>query len=102
MATQNPIEQEGTYPLPEAQVDRFMLKLKVTYPTREDEKQIMEAVTTGRAARNPNRSSTRERSKQAQQIVREIYIDEKVKDYILDIVFATRDPESVRACPSST
>jgi MoxR-like ATPase len=92
MATQNPIEQEGTYPLPEAQVDRFMLKLKVTYPTREDEKQIMEAVTTdGLPEIQPVIDS--EVLGRAQEVVREIYVDEKVKNYILNIVFATRDPE---------
>ena len=95
LATQNPIEQEGTYPLPEAQVDRFMLKLKVTYPARDEEKQIMEMVTAGpmptiEPVINPGVL------KQAQQTVREIYMDEKVKNYILDIVFATRDPESFK------
>lgn len=93
LATQNPIEQEGTYPLPEAQVDRFMLKLKVTYPSREEEKAIMEAVT---GAGLPEVSAVISPSvlKQAQETVRAIYMDEKVKNYILDIVFATRDPES--------
>jgi MoxR-like ATPase len=95
LATQNPIEQEGTYPLPEAQVDRFMLKLKVTYPARDEEKQIMEMVTSGVMPKidpviNPGVL------KQAQQTVREIYMDEKVKNYILDIVFATRDPEAFK------
>lgn len=95
LATQNPIEQEGTYPLPEAQVDRFMLKLKVTYPSREEEKAIMEMVTAGvmpviDPVINP------QVLKQAQQTVREIYMDEKVKNYILDIVFATRDPEAFK------
>jgi MoxR-like ATPase len=92
MATQNPIEQEGTYPLPEAQVDRFMLKLKVDYPTREDEKQIMEAVTTG-GLPDIHPVIDREVLGRAQEVVREIYVDEKVKNYVLDIVFATRDPE---------
>jgi MoxR-like ATPase len=92
MATQNPIEQEGTYPLPEAQVDRFMLKLKVVYPTREDEKQIMEAVTTdGLPTIQP--IIDRDVLKRAQETVRGIYVDEKVKNYILDVVFATREPE---------
>ncbi len=92
MATQNPIEQEGTYPLPEAQVDRFMLKLKVSYPSREDEKLIMEAVTTdGLPDINP--VIDREVLKSAQETIRDIYIDEKVKNYILDIVFATREPD---------
>jgi MoxR-like ATPase len=92
MATQNPIEQEGTYPLPEAQVDRFMLKLRVVYPSREDEKQIMEAVTTeGLPEIEP--VIDRDILRRAQATVRDIYVDEKVKNYILDIVFATRDPE---------
>jgi MoxR-like ATPase len=92
MATQNPIEQEGTYPLPEAQVDRFMLKLKVTYPSREDERSIMEAVTTdGLPGIEPVINP--ETLKRAQEVVREIYVDEKVKNYILDIVFATREPD---------
>jgi len=95
LATQNPIEQQGTYPLPEAQVDRFMLKLKVTYPSREEEKQIMEMVTSGDIPAitpviDPNVLKT------AQQVVREIYMDEKVKNYVLDIVFATRDPEAFK------
>ena len=92
MATQNPIEQEGTYPLPEAQVDRFMLKLRVGYPTREEEKAIMEAVTQGGL---PSISPAIDipTLKSAQQTVRDIYTDEKVKGYILDLIFATRDPE---------
>jgi MoxR-like ATPase len=91
LATQNPIEQEGTYPLPEAQVDRFMLKLRVTYPTREEEKQIMEMVTAGKMpAVEPVIDP--EVLGRAQQTVREIYMDEKVKEYILDLIFATRDP----------
>src|SRR5262245_49850956 len=95
LATQNPIEQEGTYPLPEAQVDRFMLKLKVTYPSRDEERQIKEVVTAGdlpSVAPVVNPSVL----KAAQQTVREIYMDEKVKNYILDVVFATRDPESFK------
>ena len=95
LATQNPIEQEGTYPLPEAQVDRFMLKLKVTYPSREEEKAIMEMVTAG-AVPTIDPVINPQVLKQAQQTVREIYMDEKVKNYILDIVFATRDPESFK------
>ena len=93
MATQNPIEQEGTYPLPEAQIDRFMLKLRVTYPNREEERAIMEAVT---GAGLPDITPVINPAvlKEAQQTVSEIYMDEKVKNYILDIVFATRDPES--------
>jgi MoxR-like ATPase len=92
MATQNPIEQEGTYPLPEAQVDRFMLKLRVTYPTREEEKSIMEAVTSD-SLPDVKPVITPDVLGRAQETVRSIYMDEKVKNYILDIVFATRDPE---------
>jgi len=86
---------DKTYPLPEAQVDRFMLKLKVTYPSRDEEKQIMEMVTSGVVpVIDPVINPTVLR--QAQQTVREIYMDEKVKNYILDVVFATRDPESFK------
>jgi MoxR-like ATPase len=93
MATQNPIEQEGTYPLPEAQVDRFMLKLRITYPSRDEERSIMEKVTVeGLPEVTPVFDP--ERLKSAQEVVRGIYIDEKVKNYILDIVFATREPDS--------
>ncbi len=91
MATQNPIEQEGTYPLPEAQVDRFMLKLRVTYPSREEERAIMDAVT-GDGLPEISAVISTDTLRQAQQTVRDIYMDEKVKNYILDIVFATRDP----------
>ena len=92
LATQNPIEQEGTYPLPEAQVDRFMLKIKVTYPSRKEEREIMERMTKG----NPIEV---EQVIPPQDIVRartvgsKVYVDEKIKNYILDIVFATRNPE---------
>ena len=93
MATQNPIEQEGTYPLPEAQVDRFMLKLQVTYPTKSEEKEIMQRI----AERNPVEiaavTSPRE-IMEAREVVDQIYIDEKLQDYIVDIVFATREPKA--------
>jgi len=93
MATQNPIEQEGTYPLPEAQVDRFMLKLKITYPSKQEEKQILERMTSGDTiAVRP--VITPEDIKRARDTVKEIYVDEKVKNYIVDIVFATREPEN--------
>jgi MoxR-like ATPase len=93
MATQNPIEQEGTYPLPEAQVDRFMMKLRITYPQREEERVIMERVTVeGLPEIDPVIEP--ERLQSAQKLIRGIYMDEKVKNYILDIIFATRDPES--------
>jgi MoxR-like ATPase len=91
LATQNPIEQEGTYPLPEAQVDRFMLKLKVTYPSRDEERTVMERMSLAGAAHGakghhlgPHRPGP--------AVVDEIYVDEKVKNYILDIVGATRNP----------
>jgi MoxR-like ATPase len=93
MATQNPIEQEGTYPLPEAQVDRFIMKLRITYPQRDEERLIMERVT-GEGLPEIDPVIAPDRLKKAQELVREIYIDEKVKNYILDIVFSTRDPES--------
>jgi MoxR-like ATPase len=92
MATQNPIEQEGTYPLPEAQVDRFIMKLRITYPQRDEERSIMERVT-GEGLPDIDPVINPDRLKKAQELVREIYMDEKVKNYILDIVFATREPE---------
>jgi MoxR-like ATPase len=95
MATQNPIEQEGTYPLPEAQVDRFMLKLKIFYPSKEEEKAIMKRVTTSpsmnvEAAINPKDILA------CREIVNQIYMDEKLQDYVVNLVFATRDPASYR------
>ena len=93
LATQNPIEQEGTYPLPEAQVDRFMLKVKVGYPTRDEERAIMDRMGGRAAAARHARSSARSRSPAPAQVVHQIYVDDKVKDYIVDVVFATREPE---------
>ena len=92
LATQNPIEQEGTYPLPEAQVDRFMLKLVVTYPTKEQEREILDrmAFTTKVIDIEPVLSPSD--IVHARQIIDEIYIDGKIKDYIVDLTFATRDP----------
>ncbi len=92
LATQNPIEQEGTYPLPEAQVDRFMLKVKITYPTREEEQKIMKQNTTG-IEPNVNAVISPEDILRARKLVSEIYMDEKIEKYILDIVFATRSPK---------
>ncbi|MBI2870308.1 MAG: MoxR family ATPase [Candidatus Omnitrophica bacterium] len=92
LATQNPIEQEGTYPLPEAQVDRFMFKLKVTYPEKKEEREILERMTTGRGIEVKTVVSSQDILK-ARQVAHQIYVDEKVKDYIVDIVFATRTPE---------
>ncbi len=91
MATQNPIEQEGTYPLPEAQVDRFMLKIKVGYPSREEERTIMDRMSMNTELKvNPIISP--EQILKAREIVDEVYIDDKIKEYIVDIVFATREP----------
>jgi MoxR-like ATPase len=92
LATQNPIEQEGTYPLPEAQVDRFMLKLRIGYPSKQEERQIMDRVA-GNQMPDVDAVITPERITSAQQLVMRVYMDEKVKDYILDLVFATREPE---------
>jgi len=92
LATQNPIEQEGTYPLPEAQVDRFMLKLSLTYPDRREELQIMERYTTGKSPQVEKVISPEDIIK-AREVVSQVYVDEKVKQYIVDIVYATRTPE---------
>jgi MoxR-like ATPase len=89
MATENPIEQEGTYPLPEAQVDRFMLKLLVTYPNRKEEKQILERMTEGGQI-EVNPVIQPKDIFNARDVVSLVYMDEKVKDYIVDLVFATR------------
>jgi MoxR-like ATPase len=92
MATQNPIEQEGTYALPEAQLDRFMLMIKVGYPTREDERAIMDRMTSGvRAKANP--VATPEEIAEARAVVGQVYIDEKIRDYIVSLVHATRAPK---------
>jgi MoxR-like ATPase len=91
MATQNPIEQEGTYALPEAQVDRFMLMCKVGYPTREDERKIMDRMT-GLVPLAASPVVTPQELVEARKIIGQIYVAEKVKDYIVDVVFATREP----------
>jgi MoxR-like ATPase len=92
LATQNPIEQEGTYPLPEAQVDRFMLKVKISYPSKEEELQIMRNNVSGTENAVNNVVSTKDILK-ARAALSEIYMDEKIERYILDIVFATRNPK---------
>ena len=92
LATQNPIEQEGTYPLPEAQIDRFMLMIQVDYPTRAEERKIMDLVTENPVMPTINPVVTRQDILDAQKAVREVYIDDKLKDYIVDIIMATRDP----------
>jgi MoxR-like ATPase len=94
LATQNPIEHEGTYPLPEAQVDRFMFKLVVTYPGRRDEREVLDRMTAGpepqaRPVLDPARVL------HARRLVREVYVDDRVKEYVLDVVGATRDPAAV-------
>lgn len=91
LATQNPIEQEGTYPLPEAQVDRFMLKVIIEYPEKEEERNIMRE-NLGAVFPVPNKILKPADIVKARDIVREVYIDEKIENYILDIVFATRNP----------
>ena len=93
MATQNPIETEGTYPLPEAQVDRFMLKIKITYPTKAEEREIMDRVDMLHA---PKVSTvvTRQEILDAREVVNQVYVDDKAKNYIVDIVQATRQPDA--------
>jgi MoxR-like ATPase len=95
MATQNPIEQEGTYPLPEAQVDRFMLKTVIDYPKLDEEQLIIRANLKG-AYEKVNAVVSVEQILRAQQAVREVYMDEKIEKYILDIIFATRYPEKYK------
>jgi MoxR-like ATPase len=92
MATQNPIEQEGTYPLPEAQIDRFMLKIKVDYPTKDQEMTIMDRATES-GILNPEPVINAKDILNVRKIINQIYVDEKIKEYILSIVFATRYPK---------
>jgi MoxR-like ATPase len=91
LATQNPVEQEGTYPLPEAQVDRFMLKVGLTYPTKEEEKAIVNLVS-GQGIHQASKMATEEDILRARKLVSEVYMDEKIMDYIINLVAATRDP----------
>jgi MoxR-like ATPase len=93
MATQNPIEQEGTYALPEAQLDRFMLMIKVGYPTKEDERLIMDRMTSGMKV-NASPVADPKRIAEARSVVNQVYIDEKIRDYIVSIVHATREPKA--------
>jgi MoxR-like ATPase len=95
LATQNPIEQEGTYPLPEAQVDRFMLKVKIGYPTREEELKIMRQNVSMTEVKVKHVVSPKE-ILAARDVVKQVYMDEKIERYILDIVFATRDPKQFK------
>jgi MoxR-like ATPase len=96
LATQNPIEQEGTYPLPEAQVDRFMLKVVVGYPSRNEEQMIIRQQVQGTELPRVNPVVSTYEILQARTLVRDVYMDEKVEQYIIDIVFATRHPEKYR------
>jgi len=93
LATQNPIEQEGTYPLPEAQTDRFMLKVKIDYPTMDDEREIIRKTISGETAQQISNVVSPAQIMKARELVKQIYMDEKIEQYILDIVFATRTPE---------
>ena len=93
LATQNPIEQEGTYPLPEAQVDRFMLKVVVGYPSKSEEQLIIRQNTLGLVLPSINAVASTTEILTAKELVRQVYLDEKIESYILDIVFATRNPE---------
>ena len=94
MATQNPIEQEGTYPLPEAQVDRFMLKIKVGYPSREEERLIMDRMISP-SKRDTKTVITPDRLLKAREVVDQVYLDDRIKDYIVALVFGTREPASL-------
>ncbi|GAA4311825.1 MoxR family ATPase [Mucilaginibacter gynuensis] len=96
LATQNPIEQEGTYPLPEAQVDRFMLKVVIGYPNKEDEKKIVRANISPGGMLKPNPIIKPDEIIRARKVVREVYMDEKIEQYIIDIVFATRYPDQYK------
>jgi MoxR-like ATPase len=91
LATQNPIEHEGTYPLPEAQVDRFMFKLVVTYPERREEREVLDRMTAGPEP-TPRQLVDPERVIRARQLVRQVYVDGRIKEYVLDLIAATRDP----------
>ena len=93
LATQNPVEQEGTYPLPEAQVDRFMLKVVIGYPTKEEERKIIASNISATGMATPNTILSPENIVEARKIVRDVYMDEKIERYIVDIVFATRFPK---------
>jgi len=95
LATQNPIEHEGTYPLPEAQVDRFMLKLRVDYPSKTEEREILDRMSAG-AAFDVRRLVTPADILRARSVVSQVYIDPRIKDYIVDIIFATRRPEDYK------
>jgi len=96
MATQNPIEQEGTYPLPEAQIDRFMLKINITYPSKEEEHKILKEMSFTDKEIKVNSVINPDDILRARKVVNEVYIDEKIERYIIDIVFATREPSKYK------
>ncbi len=96
LATENPIEQEGTYPLPEAQVDRFMLKVKITYPSLDEERRILDAMAVTDKKFHVQPVVQPEAILKARKVIDEIYVDDKIKDYILSVVFATREPEKYK------
>jgi len=94
MATQNPIEQEGTYPLPEAQIDRFMLKILVDYPSRDEERKILDRMGGGKPIPVVNQIASPEDILEARRVVDKIWVDDKVRDYVVDVVRATREPSA--------
>ena len=96
LATQNPIDQEGTYQLPEAQVDRFMFKLNVSYPSKEEERIILDMMAKTDVASSVNAIISPDTILESRKIVDEIYVDDKIKDYIVNIVFATRNPSAYK------
>ena len=96
LATQNPIEQEGTYPLPEAQVDRFMMKLKIDYPNKQDERKLLDLITSFSQAPNIQQIISKAEILEIGNLVKDVYIDDKIKDYIVDIVDASRHPEKYK------
>ena len=96
LATQNPLEQEGTYTLPEAQLDRFMLKLNITYPSKVEERQILDLMGTSAPKLNINAVVDPDQIIRARELVNSIYMDDRVKDYLVDIVFATREPAAYK------
>ncbi len=94
MATQNPLEQEGTYPLPEAQVDRFMMKLVIEYPNRTEERAILDAMATSEPSLDVRQIVGVDEIAEARRVVNRVYVDDRVKDYVVDLVGATRKPEA--------
>ena len=92
LATQNPLEQEGTYPLPEAQVDRFMLKAKISYPKKQEERDIVRMNLSGAGMPQPDKVISPDDIVKARKVVEDVYMDEKIEKYIVDIIFATREP----------